>query len=664
MMSWGRGFFCSAFLLAAVCIHAQVDYATATLQGSVLDPQNKVVAGAVVTVTNEATGAEKKAIATDQGYLIPALLPASYRVQVDAPGFARALTRGVVLTVGQLATFDVHLNLGSNSTVVEVQSQVGLLQTEQTQQANVVNNVQVENLPNISRNFIESIYTTPGVISSFGPALQDPGVGTAYLSSGFSIGGSNGRSNLVTIDGGENDYGSGALRDTHVPIDSVQEFQVNRNSFAAEFGFTVGSAINMVTKSGGNQFHGSATTYFHDRATDAENYFNKLQGTGGKPYEQSAVFSATLGGPIRKNRLFFFTAPEVQKLDAATVQNLAGESEFQSIAAQANGFNPATGKCPNQNTAQQEVTQLCYLTQLAQTGGPLAPVGGALLASPIFANPLSNPILNALVAPNDGTFDGIFSSLGVHGIPGFATPRGRYFNWVTRVDYVPGERDTVSLRFAWMHETDDVSPQPPASNYEHQSDYTLTGSWTHVVRPNLVNVLRAQIVPANPVSAGTLQPGRSEIDLGNQITLGTPYPYPYNARWKRMQFDDSVTWIEGGHTFKFGGSYRPDYYNVFEQLWFGGQWSFADGAFSVLDIVGGQNAAAASALAAYNVAQGYPAAGPSSTNLTAVQSYLAGTPISLFQASSNSNPQWAAWGHYLGLYAQDSWKASPHLTLN
>jgi hypothetical protein len=643
---------------------AQVDYAAAALQGKVLDSQGKVVLGAAVRAVNGATEVVKSAVTTEQGYFLAALPPGTYRVEVDASGFSSSVTRNVPLGVGQLGTCDVRLSPGPASTVIEVSSLATVLDAEQTQQANFIGEIQVQNLPNVSRNFAEAVFTAPGVISSFGPALQDPGIGTAYLSSGFSIGGSNGRNNLVTIDGGENDYGSGAMRDTHVPIDSVQEFQVNRNSFEAEFGFTIGSAINMVTKSGTNRWQGSAATYFRDRATDAENFFNKLAGGSAKPFEQSAIFSATLGGPIQKNKLFIFTAPEAQKLDAATVQNLAGEAEFQGISAQANGYNPSTGRCPNQGTPTQQVTQLCYLTQLASSPTPLAPLGAGLLASPVFGNPLSNPILNALVAPNDGTFDGIFSSLGVRGIPGFATPRGRYFNWVTRADYTPGARDSFSLRFAFMHENDSVTPPPPISNYAHQTDYTLTGSWSHVAGPGLVNVLRAQVVPYNSARAAAPYTGRSEIDFGTNITLGSPYPYPYDAVWRRMQFDDGVFWTRGTHGFKFGFSYRPDHYDVNEQLWFGGQWAFADGAFSILNIVGAGSPAFAAALQQYNVAQGYPAGGPTSTNLTAVQSYLAGTPISLTQANSSSNARWRAWAHYLGVYAQDSWKATPRLTVN
>jgi hypothetical protein len=662
--TWRKG--CFAFI---ACLwwttgitFAQVDYATATLQGTVLDAQNKVVPGAKVTVVNEATGTAKSALTTSEGYQIPALVPGAYHIETEAPGFAKSVARDVILSVGQLATYDIRLQVGPESSTIEVTAAIPLVQPEQTQQANIINNNQVENLPNLTRNFVQSIYTIPGVVNSFAPTLQNPGVGTGFLSSGFSMGGSNGRNNLVTIDGGENDYGSGALRLNHVPIDSIQEFQVNRNAFEAEFGFTVGTAINMVTKSGSNMLHGNATGYFRDRATDAENYFDKLTGPG-KPFEQSAIFSATLGGPIRKNHLFFFTAPEYQELDSSTVQNIAGEGEFQGIASQANGFNQASGTCPNQKTAQQQVTQLCYLTQLANSGGPLSALGAGLLASPIFGNPLSNPTLKALVTPNDGTFDGIPASpvgSGVRGLPGFSTPRGRYLNWVTRLDYVPGARDSLSLRFSLMRETDNVVPAPPYSGAEHQTDYTLTGSWTRVTGSNLVNTARVQAVPSNTALVQAPAPNGSEIDLGNQIQLGTPFSYPYDAHWRRFQFDDSLSWARGNHRFKFGGSWRPDYYSVQEKLWFGGQWEFTDGAFSILNIVG----AAASALESYNLSQGYPAGGPASTNLSAVQSFLAGTPTLLLQANPSSNPQWAAWAHSVGLYAQDSWKALPRLTVN
>jgi hypothetical protein len=656
-----------AFRLATNISFAQ-DSTTGALSGTVLDPQNRLVVGAKITVVNEATGAAKDAISTDDGYQIPSLMPGTYRVEATAVGFAKSVAKRLTVSVGQLAVYDIHLQLGSESTVVEVKSDIAIIQPEQTQQANVINDRQVENLPNVNRLFTESVYTLPGVVNSFAPTLQNPGVGTAYQSSGFSIGGSNGRSNLVTIDGGENDYGSGALRVSHVPIDSIKEFQVNRNAFEAEFGFTVGTAINMITKGGTNQYHGSAAAYYRGRPTDAEKYFDKLVDPGHKPFEQSAIFSGTFGGPIRKNRLFFFTAPEYQKLDSATVRNLAARQDFQPVSSQQNGYNPATGKCPNQNTKQQQVTQFCYLTQLANVGGSLGMLGAGLLAHPIFGDPFNNPTLKALVTPNDGTFNGIPVSpvgSGVKGLPGFSTPRGRYFNWVTRLDYIPSSKDALSLRFGMMKESDNVRPQPPYSAIQHQSDYTLTGSWIRTAGPNIDNTLHVQAVPRNAATVEALSPYGSEIDLGNQIQLGTPYAYPYFAYWKRFQFDDGLSWVKGPHRFKFGVSWRPDLYSVREDIWLGGQWQFTDGAVPIMDIVGAiYGESVAQELTLFNRSQGYPDYGPPATNLTAVQAYLAGRPKLLLQADPKSNSQWDAWSHALGIYAQDSWRVSPRLSVN
>ncbi|HEY3626993.1 MAG TPA: TonB-dependent receptor, partial [Terracidiphilus sp.] len=587
-------------------------------------------------------------------------IPGTYRVEAQAPRFAKSVANGVILSVGQLAVYDIRLTISSEATAVEVDVHEPMVQLDQTQQANIINEVQVENLPNVNRNFVQSIYTLPGVSNSYAPTEQNPGVGTAYLSSGFSIGASNGRSNLVTIDGGENDYGSGTMRDMHVPIDSIEEFQVNRNGFAAEFGFTSGTAINMVTRGGTNLLHGSAGFYFHDRTLDGGNYFDKLASHGSKPFEQSVIAAASLGGPIHRNRLFFFTAPEFQMLDAATVQNIAAQREFQPVASQANGYN---GTCPNQNTPQQQVTQLCYLTQMANAGGAAGAVGDALLNSSMFGDPFASPILTALVAPNDGTFDGIPASptgSGVRGLPGFSTPRGRYFNWVSRFDY-SRPNNSVELRFALMRESDSVSPRPPYSGNEFQTDYTLTGSWTkHILNANMYNTLRVQAVPSNTATVQAPAPNGSEIDLGNEIHLGTPFSYPYIARSRRFQFDDTLAWIKGSHSFSAGGSWRPDNYNVQEKLWFGGEWEFTDGTFSILDLSG----AYAQQVADFNVSEGYPAGGPASTNLSAVQAYLAGTPTLLLQADPDSNPKWSGWTNLLGVFAQDTWKMRPRLTVD
>ena len=635
------------------------------LRGVVTDRRGNALVGAVVAISDKSTGMVRSARTAGHGeYLIAGIRPGTYVVTATVDGLA-ASSKPVDLAIGEFTEYNIPLTLTGSQESVEVSADILPLYPNQTQQADSINSSQVENLPNLGRNFVFPIFTVPGTSSSFAPTVQDPGVGTGFLSSGFSIGASNGRNNLVTIDGGENDYGSGALREMHVPIDSIAGYQVNRNGFAAEFGFTSGTAINMVTKSGTNEFHGGASGEFHDWNTDAGNYFDKLAGGNTKAFEQSALFSASLGGPIRKDRLFFFTAPEFDMLDAATVQNIAAEQQFQGIDSQPNGFG--AGKCPGQDTSQQQVTQLCYLTQMANAGGTVGDLGRILLASPIFGNPLDDRILHALVTANDGRFDGIPVSpvgSGVRGLPGFSTPRGRYFNWVSKLDdsYDGAHPENrIGLRFALMRESDSVAPRPPYSGNEFQTDYTVTASWTRVRGSKFVNDLLLQVVPSNSATIEAPSPNGSEIDLGNQIQLGTPFSYPYIARFKRFQLGESLSWILGSHTLKFGASWRPDYYSVEEKLWFGGDWEFTDGTFTIEQIAGPQFA---SLLDTFNQSQGYKAGGPPSTNLTAVQAFLAGTPTLLLQADSNSNDRWSGWTHLFGAYVQDSWKASSRLNLD
>jgi Carboxypeptidase regulatory-like domain len=348
----------SAGLWLVPTVWGQAGYATGTVRGTVFDAQGAVVPKATVTVRNPETGTTRGTVTSPDGtYQVLSLNPGTYSVEVDAPGFKKEIADQVVVTVGQTVAFDAHLSIGMASATVEVTgNSAPLIDTAQTQQANTINDRQEVNLPNISRNFARTIYTLPGVVDSTAPSIQDPNIGTGYQTSGFSIGGSNGRSNLFTIDGGQNDYGSGAPRVAHVPQDSVQEFQVNRNAFGAEFGFTVGSAINVITKSGTNKFHGSLFGYFHDENTDATNYFNSFGPTAGtKPFEQSVIYGGSIGGPIKKDKLFFFTSYERQKLDSNVTVNLVDTAAAQGVAGQTNGFNGTSCPAP--------VTQACYLTQ-------------------------------------------------------------------------------------------------------------------------------------------------------------------------------------------------------------------------------------------------------------------------------------------------------------
>ena len=636
--------------LAVPKASAQSGYSTGTVRGTVTDSQGALLPNAAVTIKNKGTDQVHTAkTGSDGTFQVPTLNPGSYSVEVTAAGFNKLVVAEIVVSVGQTTSYDAHLTVGGANTVVEVTGNSSpLIDTTQSQQANTIDQRQQVNLPNLSRNFAQQLFTLPGVVDSNAPSIQDANVGTGYQSSGASFGGGNGRGNLFTIDGGQNDYGSGAPREAHVPQDSVQEFQVNRNSFNAEFGFTVGSAINVITKSGTNKFHGSAFGYFHDEATDAVNYFNSFGPTAGtRPFEQSAILGGSVGGFLKKDKLFFFTSFERQKLDNNITVNLLGTAEAQGLAAQTNGLNGYA--CP------QPVNQACYLAQLTAVGA--GQISAALAPA---LTPIDNPDFVNLVAPDSGTFDG--NALGaVQSAPG---QNGRYNNWVTRLDYTPNDKDTFSLRFALSRETNQVTGAGGTPRFtsvqQELRDYTITGNWNHIFDPNLVNTLRVQVVPFNTANNNVPHPG-AEFDFGSLGTVGTIFDLPYKQSMNQYQLDDDLALTKGKHSLKFGASFRPVQFNIFQAFLFGGDYQFQDGAVSLYELLAGVPAAQ-EALNQINTLLGYPAGGPSSTNLSAAQLYDVGLPIVLEQGAGNG--QYNATTQPFGIYAQDSWKATHNLTLN
>ena len=590
---------------------AQTDYSTATLRGTVFDPTQAAIPGVSLTITNPSTGLTKVLKTGEDGsYMVPALGPGTYQVEASAEGFAKALAKDIVLSVGQVLVYNITLQLGSVTDVLEVTGTTPLVEVEKTQQANTVNEAQVQNIPNINRNFTQSVFTLPGVTSSDAPRAQQPGF-TGFLTSGFSIGGSNGRNNLVTIDGGENEYGSGQLRTPNVPVESVQEFQVNRSSFAAEFGFTAGTAVNVVTKSGADQFHGDAHIYFRDQNTDARNYF-----ATSSAFEQNLVPGFSIGGPIKKDKLFFFVSYEFIR------QNIP---RFRTY-----GNSPdALGATPD---------QLSYLGQLANSGNAtLAAIAAGI--GPIL-NPKNFPTTSQLLGPNTGTFDDY----------------QKYHDAVARLDYNPTGNDILTTRLSLMRHAEtriwpDPLQSPSGSNVLFWNDYAILESWMHTFSPTVVNQLRVQAVPHDGADNYPLSPGTAYLSIGSLGVFQGDHYLPYSVKERRFQFEDSLSWNLGNHSLKFGASYRPVSYHVQNNLWMSGEFDFFDGAVPIIALV---PTAAQGTVAAFNLQHGYPASGPPATNLNALQSFNLGLPVDFRQAFGN--PVWSDWAQYLGVYAQDAWK--------
>lgn len=651
-------FLCGLFgvLLIGLSAFAQVDYSTATLKGTVMDPNGAVIAGATVTATNPTSGITRTTKSGGDGsYRIAALPPGIYQVTIEAPGFAKEVAKGIELTVGLSQVYDGHMKVGGASEVVEVTSDsVPLIQTDQTQQADTINPRQVEELPNLTHSITAQVYTVPGVANAEAPRSQNPGF-TGFGTTGFSIGGSNGRNNLSTIDGGENEYGTGQYRVTTIPIEAIQEYQINRNGFAAEYGFTNGSAINIVTKSGGNQLHGTVTGYFSDQHTEAANFFNRLQGLP-KAFNQNVYTGFTVGGPIKKEKFFWYMAYEYQRLDVPEFTN-AGILSAPTVVG-------------------PSAPQTTYVNALKASGDPfLVGFGNGITPG---LTPINNPALKTILTRDGQIFDNPY----------------RGHNAIIRFDAQPNSANSIGLRLEYSHDNENTgSPDSNGGAFNlFTRDFSVLSTWNHTFSSSLLNQLLVQVVPQNksdalpnPYTGVNFSLGALGVGgLGGTSSFGSPSLIPYIAHQKRYQFEDNLTWTRGAHTFKFGASMRLADYHVEDDLWFNNEFDFLDGAIPLIKLA---PAAVQQHLVFFNFqaqhqpgvptdfyGQGCSAAtlanpaslaaciGPAITNLSAPQSFDFGIPI-ILKAGFN-NPVWEGWGKYFGSYIQDTWKVNSRLTVN
>src|SRR5579862_2750344 len=289
-----------------VAVASALNCAAQTTQGGIVgairDEKGANIAGAKVTVSSSATGLQRDTTTAGNGFFrLMALPTGTYQIKAEAPGFATATTTGIEVGVDQIRTADVVLHVGVKNETVEVQADAALTQTETSKRGEIIDNRKVEDLPLNGRDFAQLARLNPGVASSGGGGGQQGGEGGV---SGFSSNGQRSTSNNFMVDGVDNnDYFGGAA--AQIPsIDSIQEFEVQTNTFSAEYGRNSGSVVNLVTKSGSNQLHGSIYEFFRNDTLDARNFFNDSR------FAKSALrlnqFGGTLGGPIIKNKTFFF----------------------------------------------------------------------------------------------------------------------------------------------------------------------------------------------------------------------------------------------------------------------------------------------------------------------------------------------------------------------
>lgn len=323
-----------AFFVLAFGVAAQN---TASLSGTILDPQGLALRGAKVTLTSKATGAVRESVADDSGrYSFVGLVPGAYKLSVDAgQNFAVFTREPVTVHVGEDATLDARLDLRAVQQTATVIAEVGQIETTKTEVSQNIEQRRIENLPINGRNYINftltNSQTTRDVSPTIGPAPN----------SGLNIGGARARSNMVTVDGADAvDNSVNGIRST-VSQEAVQEFQLILSNYNAEYGRATGGVINIVTKGGTNDFHGDVFGYFRNKAFQSRNAFSgQIDPVTGalNPVKQAYTRTqsgVTLGGPIKKDKTFFFGSYEYTQRE---------ETGFSSIGL--NNFGLTTGNVP------------------------------------------------------------------------------------------------------------------------------------------------------------------------------------------------------------------------------------------------------------------------------------------------------------------------------
>jgi hypothetical protein len=331
---------------------AQSRATSADLAGTILDESKAVLPGATLLVTHLDTGIERQSVSDGEGrFSVPALPPGSYRLRADLQGFTPTVVERVELTLGGSTSITITMMVGRLNEGVLVTAESPLVELERAVLATTVSREQIEGLPINGRNFISFSLIAPGVMSDRIP------VQGATATTGLSFAGQRARSNNITVDGlDNNDSMVGSVRATFSQ-EAVQEFQVLTQGYTAEFGKASGGVVNIVTKSGGNVPAGSAFAYVRDDALNAKEYFERFTPSGQSLDQPKAPFGqkqwgGVFGGPIRRNRTFYFGSFE--RLDVAASNFVTIDPTAADVFRRA-GFAVETGHVPYDATSNQGV---------------------------------------------------------------------------------------------------------------------------------------------------------------------------------------------------------------------------------------------------------------------------------------------------------------------
>lgn len=611
-------------LFTAGMLFPQAQSSSGDLRGVVVDPTGGAIANATLTASDDSRGISRAEKSNSSGeFEFQLLPPGQYRLRVESPGFSVKNLDGVEIRVGDIVTLRVALEVGAVQQEIDVRAEMPVVETARYQQSNTIEFARIRDLPINRRNYLDFALLAPATADT-----SDMVDGTDYRvaqapQSGISFGGGNGRGNGFSIDGVENYVNSGGVR-MSISQEAVQEFQINRNSASAEFGWASGGTVNIVTRSGGNDFHGNVFGFLRHRSIQARNYFDPEKSA----FTRSQA-GGTFSGPIKKDKSFFFLAYE--RLDRQ-------ETSFVPILQDRSAFNSLTA------------SQNQLVTFFLASGNPT--LVGLARQMQFALTPANYPRVTSLFDTNSGTF--------------------------------PFREDTQSLVAKWDHRFSDTHSLFVRANWADSaqtnsqfgalvaynrgraydgwdgttmlSDTLLLGSRIVVESRLMFNYNHIYFTPTDPF--GPEQNITGFGFFGRDIFLPSR---TYERHYQAMQ---NWNLSSGKHDLKFGFDVNPVRDTVSSETFFSGRFNFGEAVpLSNVLVAATGNPALPATITAVLLAAGRSDLVPNLQQpVSALQAFSLGLPT--FYQQGFGNPVWIGWSKRFSTYFQDNWRVTNELTLN
>jgi hypothetical protein len=659
-------------LIIPITIKSQSNYAV--VRGSILDPEHHAVASARIHITARGTGVEREVASNASGlYEIVGLQPGRYTLTVDSSGFKQT-TQSIELEVGQQATLDLQLSVGSDKQTVTVEGSHELLKTQDASVGEVVDQRSVDSLPLNGRMLIDLVLTVPGAHISHGASTGD--MSSLYWRPGersaVSIGGSRPNANYFLLDGATNTDPTFSTQNLSPSPDAVQEFQVETGSYSADMGGAGGGQINIVTRSGSSHLHGTAYEFLRNGDMDAHS-FNQM---GGSNFLVQNNFGASLGGPVKHTgKTFFFLNYEALRhveVDAMvdtvpTTREDAGDFSQSGV----NIYDPnSTVTNPNYNPSSpistsnpEDLRQQFYGYSVADGISEKNVIPSTELTK------AASIMLNKYTPPPNTMNMGSSTMMGQPTVIGAGNDANNYLDTrkermtddqgTVRVDHSFANGDTAFFRYSAASEYGFMPEGLPGFGLYHDN-FSQQGilAWTRTLSPHMVNM--ASVAISRLVMMHTTESaGKNDIvdelgitgtGFGGSNAWGAPYftvqgysafgdnylATPMHAWDTVVEGRDSLNWQLGRHSVKFGGLYQKFIWPMWGFFQNRGYYQYTNGYTTEYALNDG-------------------------TTGSALASFLLGLPAARQGQAGVPQMQLRQW--YADGYAQDAWRVTPTTTL-